>query len=219
MLAALQPQLGVVEQRLPPADSAACSSSNTTRPLRSGGLKANSRPAPSVGSRVQPLDLGELLGARLGLAGAGARAKAGHEPLQALDLGLLALDRAAEGQLAGRLLPPPGVPGAGEEPAAPGLQLEHGGADRLQEPAIVGDEHDRRVEADQMPLQPLQRRDVEMVGRLVEQQQVGVAGQRAAERGAGQLAAGERGQRRGPGRRRRESPRPCSVASARSRQL
>ena len=43
-----------------------------------------------------------------------------------------------------------------------------------------------------MLLEPLERRDVEVVGRLVEQQQVGVAGERAAERGARQLAAGER---------------------------
>ena len=83
----------------------------------------------------------------------------------------------------------------GEELAAPGLELEHRGADRLQEPAVVGDEHDRGVERDQVGLQPLERLDVEVVGRLVEQQQIGVPGQRPAERGAGQLAAGEGVQR------------------------
>ena len=65
------------------------------------------------------------------------------------------------------------------------------------------DEHDRGVERDQVLLEPLERRDVEMVGRLVEQQQVGVAGERPGERGAGQLAAGERGPASGRGRRRR----------------
>ena len=76
--------------------------------------------------------------------------------------------------------------------AAAGLELEHGGADRLQEPAVVRDEHDGGVERLQVALQPLERLDVEVVGGLVEQQQVGVAGQRAGERGAGQLAAAER---------------------------
>ena len=41
-------------------------------------------------------------------------------------------------------------------------------------------------------LEPFQRLDVEVVGGLVEQQEVGVAGQRAGERGAGQLTAAER---------------------------
>ena len=44
-------------------------------------------------------------------------------------------------------------------------------------------------------LQPLQRLDVEVVGGLVEQQHVRVRGQRARERGARQLPAGERVQR------------------------
>ena len=86
-----------------------------------------------------------------------------------------------------------------------GLELEHRGADRLQKPAVVGDEHDRRVEAHQVLLEPLERGDVEVVGRLVEQQQVGVAGQRAAERRARQLAARERVAAAGRGRRRRGS--------------
>ena len=60
--------------------------------------------------------LAELLGARLGLPRAGARPEAGHEALEPVDLGLLALDRAPEGQLARGLLLAPGVPGAGEEP-------------------------------------------------------------------------------------------------------
>ena len=54
------------------------------------------------------------------------------------------------------------------------------------------DEHDRGVQAVQVRLEPLERLDVEVVGRLVEQQQVGVAGERPAERRPRQLAAGER---------------------------
>ena len=58
----------------------------------------------------------------------------------------------------------------------------------------MGDEHDRRVEAEQRLLEPLERLDVEVVGRLVEQEQVGLGGERASERGARELAAGERPQ-------------------------
>ena len=77
----------------------------------------------------------------------------------------------------------------------PRLELEHRGADRLEEPAVVGDEDDGGVEAGQVALEPLQRGDVEVVGRLVEQQQVRAGGERAGQRGAGQLAAGEGRQR------------------------
>ena len=87
------------------------------------------------------------------------------------------------------------MPSAGEEAPAPALELEHGGADGLEEPAVVGDEHHGGVQRLQMGLEPFQRGDVEVVGRLVEQQEVGVPGQGARERGARQLAARERGQR------------------------
>ena len=95
--------------------------------------------------------------------------------------------------------------------ARPRLELEHRGADRLQEPAVVRHEHDGGVERLQVALEPLQRLDVEVVGRLVEEQQVGVAGQRAGQRGARQLAAGEGLRGCGPGRSSRK-PSPCSVA-------
>ena len=54
------------------------------------------------------------------------------------------------------------------------------------------DEDDGGVDRRQLALEPLEALDVEVVRRLVEEQQVGVAGERAAERGACQLAAGER---------------------------
>jgi hypothetical protein len=83
------------------------------------------------------------------------------------------------------------VPGAVEEPRAPRLELEHGRADGLEEPAVVGDEDDGRVEGEQRFLEPLERLDVEVVRRLVEQQQVGLGGERPGERCARELAAGE----------------------------
>ncbi len=126
------------------------------------------------------------------LAGLGRLvAKALDEALHAGDLGLLPLNRLAASDLAGGLLLAPGVPGPGEEARPLRLQLQHRGANRLQEPAVVGDEDDRGIEIAQVALQPLQRGDVEVVGGLVEQQQVGSARQRPRQRGPGQLAAGE----------------------------
>ncbi len=107
---------------------------------------------------------------------------------------------------------------AGEEARAAGLELQHGGADGLQEPAVVRDQHDRRVEARQRLLEPLQRLDVEVVGGLVQQQHVRARRERAGERGARQLPAGEGVQRtlqvllaRSP------SPRVITVARSRHR--
>ena len=55
----------------------------------------------------------------------------------------------------------------------------------------MGDQGDRRVETDEGLLEPLERLDVEVVGRLVQQQQVGPGRERPRQRGARQLAAGE----------------------------
>ena len=174
--------------------SAAPSSSKITRPERSGGLNAKPRLLPSRGSRSIRSIFDEFLLLGLGLARARSGAEAGDEVLEPRDLGLLALDRPPERELALSLLRAPGVPGALEEAPLAALELEHGGPDRLEEPAVVSDQDDRRVERLQVRLEPFQRLDVEVVGRLVEQQQVGVAGERARQRGACQLTAGERAQ-------------------------
>jgi len=118
-------------------------------------------------------------------------AEALDEPLHSRDLGLLALDRLAERDLACRLLGPPGVPRAGEVATAACLELEHRGPDRLEEPAVVGDEDDGGVEIGQITLEPLERGDVEVVGRLVEEQELGAGGERTRQRRPGQLAARE----------------------------
>ena len=144
---------------------------------------------------LDPLHLVELLGARLRLARAGAGAEAGDEALEPLDLRLLALDGAPERQLARGLLLAPGVPGPGEVARAPRLELQHRGADRLEEPAVVGHEDHRRVDRSEPLLQPFERRDVQVVGGLVQQQQIGVPGERPRERGTGELAARERAER------------------------
>ena len=195
VLAALEPQLGVAQQ-LAVADPQLGVLELEDDAARALGRLEREAEALAV-ARVarDALHLVQALRARLRLARAGAGAEARDEALEPLDLLLLALDRAPERELARRLLLAPRVPRALEEARAAGLELEHRGADRLEEPAVVGDEHDRGVERLQVRLQPLQRADVEVVRRLVEQQQVGVAGERARERGARQLAARERGER------------------------
>ena len=52
-------------------------------------------------------------------------------------------------------------------------------------------EYHRRVERRQLALEPLEALDVEVVRRLVEEQQVGVGRERSRQRGARQLPAGE----------------------------
>ena len=188
-------------------------SSSTTRPLRSARLEGELAGRPRPGGRaVDPLDLVQLLGPRLRLPGARAGAEARDEALQALDLGLLALDRAAEGQLARRLLLAPAVPGPGEEPAAARPRAP---APRCRPPPGTSG-RGRRARPPRRArsgvLEPLQRLDVEMVGRLVEQQQVGLGrpapgrARRASARRRRRCRAG------GRGRRRSRKPRPCRVA-------
>ena len=161
-----------------------------------GRLEGELQPALVAGVALQALHLLQPLDPRLRLARLGGLvAEALDEAFGALDLGLLGGDRPSQRQLVGRLFAAPVVPAAGEEARAPGLQLEHGGADRLQEPAVVGDQHDRRVEPGERLLEPFQGGDVEVVGGLVEQQHVGAGGQRPRQRRARQLAPGEGVQR------------------------
>ena len=57
------------------------------------------------------------------------------------------------------------------------------------------DEDHRCVERLQLALEPLEVLDVEMVRRLVEEQEVGPSCEGAGQRGAGQLSSGERAER------------------------
>ena len=113
------------------------------------------------------------------------------EALEPLDVGADPL-HALRRRLSTRCpLEPPLVPRAREVQAAAALELEHGRRHGFEKPAVVRDEDHRRVDRRQLALQPLETLHVEVVRRLVEQQQVGVTGERAGERGARQLAAGE----------------------------
>ena len=69
------------------------------------------------------------------------------------------------------------------------LEREHVGRDPVEEPAIVGDDHRAAGERQQRLLERAQRVDVEVVGRLVEQQQVAALAQQLREVQAVALAA------------------------------
>src|SRR5215210_210410 len=73
----------------------------------------------------------------------------------------------------------------------PRVELEHHVRDGLEEPAVVCDDHDSRVERLQLALEPFEAFDVQVVRRLVEEQEIRVAAERTRERGARQLTAGE----------------------------
>ena len=109
------------------------------------------------------------------------------------------------GELARGLLGAPRVPGPVEEAAAAGLELEHRGADRLQEPAVVGDQDDRRVDLDAGS--PRATRASRCRG--------GWSARRAAAGRASRRAPGRA--RRGSARRRRRSPASGRARSRRSR--
>ena len=77
------------------------------------------------------------------------------------------------------------------------------------------DEHDRGVERDERLLEPLERLDVEVVGGLVEQQQVGpVASARASDARVSSPPEKLSSRARGPSS---SKPRPCAISVARSR--
>ena len=88
--------------------------------------------------------------------------------------------------------------------AAAAIELENPAGDVVEEVAIVGDGDDRARIVLEKPLQPRDRFGVEMVRRLVEQQQIGRLQQQAAQRDAAALAAR---QRRDVGVRRRQPER------------
>jgi hypothetical protein len=76
-----------------------------------------------------------------------------------------------------------------------GCELEDRGRHGFEEPAVVRDEDDGRVDRLELSLEPLEILDVEVVRRLVEEEQVRAPGEGSRERSAGQLAARERAER------------------------
>ena len=112
----------------------------------------------------------------------------------------LALEGAAAGGVAlllgveaGLLLLEPARVVALERVALAAVELEDPAGHVVEEVAVVGDGDDGAVVVAQGALEPRDRLGVEVVGGLVEQQQVGLRQQQAAQRHAALLAAGEGG--------------------------
>ncbi len=114
-----------------------------------------------------------------------------HEPVEPLDVVAHAVELGRGGRGARRLLAAPGVPGPVEEERLRPTELEHRRRDGLEEPPVVRDEDHGRVERGQLALEPLEALHVEVVRRLVEEEQVGIGRERPRERRACELAARE----------------------------
>ena len=121
------------------------------------------------------------------------------------------------GGRARRLLTPPLVLGRPATVRAAGGELQHRGRDGFQEPAIVGDEDHSRVERLELPFEPFEALDVEVVRRLVEQEQVRIDRKRARQRGARELSPEKVASFRSKSSSRNPSPR--AAWAIRSRQF
>ena len=159
------------------------------RPGRDGDLQLALRRTSRVVGLVEQLLVGAEAGLALGLAGLGAHAHpfelARERALPGVDLLLLA-------RMPLQLLLEPARVVAGERDAPAPVELQDPLRDVVEEVAVVGDGDDRARVLLEEPLQPLDGLGVEVVGRLVEQQQVGVLEQQPAQRDASLLAAGQR---------------------------
>ena len=139
------------------------------------------------------LVVGGQPGLALRLAGLGRHA----HPLE------LALERAAAGDVrlllqreARLLLLQPARVVALERDALAVVELEDPLGDVVEEVAVVGDRDDGAGVVLQEPFEPEHRLGVEVVGRLVEQQQVGACQQQTAQRDPALLATRQRWSRR-----------------------
>ncbi|MNJ46401.1 hypothetical protein D3C77_415290 [compost metagenome] len=133
------------------------------------------------------------------LQGAGAAlvagALGGDGAVEGVGLGLDALGQAAQGL--GLLLHDLGGPVVElDEALVQGADLAafqpvDGVGDAVQEGAVVADDQQGETGLDQLVLEQFDGQDVEVVGRLVQQQQVGLFGEGLGEGGAADLAAGQ----------------------------
>ena len=94
------------------------------------------------------------------------------------------------------LLRQPGGVVALEGEALAAVELEDPVRDVVEEVAIVGDRHDRALVVGEVLLEPRHGLGVQVVGRLVEQQQVGLGQQQPRQGDAPPLAAAQVGDRR-----------------------
>ena len=150
---------------------------------------SSSRALPFVVLRLgEQLLVGAEAGLALGLPCPGRQA----DPLELARQGALAgVGRLGLARHPVELLLEPARVVAGERDPPAAVQLQDPLRDVVEEVAVVGDRDDGARVLLEEALQPLDRLGVEVVGRLVEQEQVGVLEQQPAERHAALLAAGQ----------------------------
>src|SRR5262249_50843586 len=124
----------------------------------------------------------------LGLAALGVLAHPLELLLHGLGMGFLALLLGLE---AGFLLPQPGAVVSLPWGATAAVEDEQPLGGGVEEAAVGGDRDDGAREALQEHFEPFDRFGVQVVGRLVEQQHVGLRQQQLAQRDAALLAAGK----------------------------
>src|SRR5581483_10895484 len=157
VLAALDRERGVREQELVPGlDAQAFGDDDVaTGPRRLEELEAERAPAMVRREHAVRLDALDLLELRLRLPRLRRLVPEPlDEALEPRELLRLPLGGLRLMHIARRLLAAPHVPGAGEVHRLPALELEHGGRDRFEEPAVVRDEDHRRIERAQHLLEP-----------------------------------------------------------------
>ena len=133
----------------------------------------------------------------LGMAALGGHAdpfQLTAEGLAALVLGLVFLSEALF-----FLLQPRGIIALPRNPAAT-IQLENPSRDVVEEVTVVGHGNDRTGEILEVPFQPRHGFGVQVVGRFVEQKNVGILQQQAAQRHAALFTTGDDGNGRVPRR-------------------
>ena len=145
--------------------------------------KAHKRIAAGGGGDLLQADLVEQLAAGRRLLALGfVRGEAGDKGLQLGDLFLVALVLVAHQSLdeLRRLVPEVVVADIHLDLAV--VDVHDVGADRIQEVAVVGDDDDGALVVEQKVLEPVDGFDVQVVGRLVEHDDVGVSEERLGQK-------------------------------------
>ena len=182
---------------LSPYDLLTPASSSTSRPLGRSGTKRSTGARRELVRQLLDLDAFDLLEAALGLGRLGVL---GAEPLDegalARDLVLGARDRRLLAGARRRLLDHRLRIAAAEQRDGAVVDVQRVAGDVVQEALVVRDDHRAAGVVGQELLEPADGQDVEVVGRLVEQQDVDAADQDLRQQHAQLEPARQRAQRR-----------------------
>ena len=78
-----------------------------------------------------------------------------------------------------------------EAPRLPAVEPGRAAREGRKKTPVMADDHERGASRIEIPLQPFDRRQIEMIGRLIKQKDVGIGRQYAGEGGPARLAAGK----------------------------